>query len=323
MLNFAILTAGNIAGQMAATLAGMTHEVTPYAIAARDQNRAAAMAETYGFAKAYGSYEALFADDNVDIVYVASPHNFHAQHVREALCAGKHALCEKPMTVNAAESAELFALAAEKKLVLTEATWTRYQPFVPLLLQKIADGVIGEVQLVTANFGFPLTHKPRLAQPQLAGGALLDLGIYPLTFASIVLGDAVASVNSSCVKTSLGVDGTETITLIYKNNAVASLTACMTAELDNKGMIYGTKGCIEVPLFWHAQQFTVHVPGKEAETVHCPFDISGYEYEVRSLIAAIENGSLECPALPHRETLRMMQLMDTLRADWGVRYPFE
>ncbi len=323
MLNFAILTAGNIAGQMAATVAAMKNEVNAYAIAARDENRAAAMAEKYGFSKAYGSYEALFADPLVDIVYVASPHNFHAQHVRAALCAGKHVLCEKPMTVNAIEAAALFALAAEKGLVLTEATWTRYQPFVPLLLQKIADGAIGEVQLVTANFGFPLTDKPRMTQPQLAGGALLDLGIYPLTFASIVLGGDIACVHSACVKTPLGVDGTETISLTYTGGAMASLTACLSAELDNKAMIYGTKGHIEVPLFWHAQEFTVHAAANAAETVHCPFDISGYEYEVRSLIKAIENGSTECPELPHAETLRMMQLMDRLRADWGVRYPFE
>lgn len=324
MLNFAILTAGNIAGQMAETIAAMqTHgEVNAYAIAARDAARAAALAQKHGFAKSYGSYETLFADTAVDIVYIGSTHNFHAQHIRAALLAGKHVLCEKPMATNEKDAAALFALAKERHLVLTEATWTRYQPFVPLLLQAIDSGVIGNVRLVTANFGFPLSHIPRMAQPALAGGALLDLGIYPLTFASIVLGGDVAHVSSACTKTELGVDATESITLTYQNGAIASLCSSLLCELDSTAVIYGTKGKITVPLFWHAQEFTVHVG---AESVHtaCPFDFSGYEYEVRDLLAAIAHGDNECAALPHAETLRVLRLMDALRADWGLRYPFE
>ncbi|MEG2596036.1 MAG: Gfo/Idh/MocA family oxidoreductase [Ruthenibacterium sp.] len=326
MLNFAILTAGNIAGSMAETIAALCArgEVNAYAIAARDANRAAAMAQKYGFAKSYGSYDALFADPAVDIVYIASTHNFHAQHARAALMAGKHVLCEKPMTTNEKDAAALFALATERHLVLTEATWTRYQPFVPQLLQTISDGTIGEVTLVTANFGFPLSHVQRMADPALAGGALLDLGIYPLSFAAIVLGGDITRVTSACTKSDRGVDATENITLTMQNGAIASLCSSFLCSLDNNAVIYGDKGFITVPLFWHAQNFTIHLREANTDTViACPFDFTGYEYEVRSLLRAIARGDTECPELPHAETLRMLRVMDALRADWGVKYPFE
>ncbi|MEG1270648.1 MAG: Gfo/Idh/MocA family oxidoreductase [Ruthenibacterium sp.] len=323
MLNFAILTAGHIAGCMAQTIAGMQGEVTAYAIGARDGARAAEMAQTYGFSKSYGSYDALLADPNVDVVYIASTHNFHAQHTRAALMAGKHVLCEKPMTTNEKDAAALFALANEKNLVLTEATWTRYQPFVPQLLQTIASGVIGDVKLLLANFGFPLSHKQRIVDPALAGGALLDLGIYPLTFASIVLGGDVTQMKSACTKSERGLDATESLVLTYQNGAIATLNSSFLCSLDNNAVIYGDKGFITVPLFWHAQEFTVHPENGDASTVLCSFDLTGYEYEVRSILRAIANGDTECPELPHAETLRMMRVMDTLRAEWGVKYPFE
>ena len=215
-MKLGILGAGGIASTMAKTVAEMKG-VEAYAVAARDLERARVFAQKYEVKKAYGSYEEMLADDEVELVYIATPHSHHYLHAKMCLEAGKHVLCEKAFTVNAAQAEKILRLAEEKKLLLTEAIWTRYMPSRDMINKLIEDGVIGEVTSLTANLGYELSQVKRIWNPKLAGGALLDVGIYPLNFASMVLGDDVEETLSSCVKFDSGVDAQNSIILKYKN----------------------------------------------------------------------------------------------------------
>ena len=179
-----IIGAGRIAANMAKTLNGMDDAVA-YAIAARNLDRAQKFAKEWGFEKAYGSYEELVNDPEVELIYIATPHPFHIEHAKLCITHGKPVLCEKPFTVNAAGAKEVFDLAKEKEVFITEAIWTRYLPSRKIIDDIIASGEIGELKGISANLGYDMRTKERLINPELAGGALLDVGIYPLNFASM------------------------------------------------------------------------------------------------------------------------------------------
>jgi Predicted dehydrogenases and related proteins len=322
-MNFSILSAGNIAETMASTVSKMS-EVAPYAIAARDLDRAQKLADRYGFQKAYGSYEELAKDENAGLIYVASPHSHHYEHAKLCLENGRNVLCEKSFTANAKQAEELFRLAESKNLFIMEAVWTRFQPFVAKVREILDAGTIGEPQTLTSTFGQNLTHVNRLVSPELAGGALLDLGVYTLNFASLFFGGDIEKVTSAAVKTDRGVDAQESITLVYRDGRMAVLNCSLLTKMCNQGVIYGTKGRVEAVPFWCPQEIKVYTEEKDEPTIYSvPFEITGYEYEVRAAVQAIERGETECAEIPHKETLRIMKIMDQLRADWGIRYPFE
>ena len=321
--NFAILSAGHIAEVMAETLHKMTNELTPYAVGARDIKRAKALADKFGFKKSYGSYDELIKDKNIDIIYVASPHSHHFEHVKMCLNSGKHVLCEKAFTANEKQAKEIVDLAKKKGLFLGEAVWTRFMPWVKKVKEVLRSGVIGEISAVQCGFGQPLLHVERLTSPALAGGALLDLGIYPLTFASLILGKDIQKISGEAALTDKGVDAQNSITLKYKSGKMAFLSSCMTAWMPNTGVICGSLGYIVAHDFWKCQRFTVCVRGREPYDVSCSFEISGYEYEVRAAIKAINEKRLYCDEMTWDESVRLMGVMDTLRNMWGIKYPFE
>lgn len=188
-----------------------------YAVASRDLERAKAFAEKFGIPKAYGSYEELAKDPDVELIYIAVPHSHHYMYMKMCLEHGKPVLCEKAFTANAAQAKEILELSKEKGVFVGEAIWTRYMPSRKIIDDAIAAGKIGEVNFVTANLGYNIQHVRRLTAPELAGGALLDVGIYPLSFIAMILGDEVASITSSCVKTETGVDAQNAVILTYKN----------------------------------------------------------------------------------------------------------
>ncbi|MHA9738297.1 Gfo/Idh/MocA family protein [Robinsoniella peoriensis] len=322
-MKMGILGAGNIGGAMARTIAGMD-KVEAYAVGARDLARAEAFAAQYHFTKAFGSYEEMLSDPELELVYVATPHSHHYEHVKLCLEHGKHVLCEKAFTVNAKQAVELFEMAKSKNLLLTEAIWTRYMPMRKTLDEIAASGVIGEITSLTANLGYVVGHLPRMQEPGLAGGALLDLGVYPINFASMVFGDKIREVSSSAVLTESKVDAVNSITLIYEDGKMAQLHSNMMAATDRRGMIYGDKGYIEVQNINNCEGIRVfdtnHKLIAEYET---PKQITGYEYEVEACMEAMAKGELECPQMPHKESIRIMELMDSLRAQWGVKYPNE
>lgn len=327
MRNFAILGAGAIAGTMAEAVNGMKGEVNAYAVAARDKDRAEQFASKYGFEKAYGSYEEMLADPKVDLVYIAVPHSHHHQWTMACLNAGKHVLCEKAFAVNEAQAKEMIDLARQKGLLVTEAIWTRYQPARKLIDDLIAEGVIGKPETVSANLDYFITHKERLVKPELAGGALLDVGVYTLNFASMVMGNDIKRIVASCVKYESGVDAKDNIFIEYNDGRMASLYASMTDDANRTGCISGPKGYIEVSNINNPQEIRVYelegYGSRLIRKVPVPEQINGYEYEVRAALKAIEEGKTECPDMPHEETLEIMRQMDECRRQFGLVYPGE
>ncbi|MDP4089277.1 MAG: Gfo/Idh/MocA family oxidoreductase [Bacillota bacterium] len=322
-MKMAILGAGSIARSMSATIREM-EEITNYAVASRDYKKAEAFAKEFGFEKAYGSYEEMLSDPEVELVYVATPHSHHYEHVKLCLNHGKHVLCEKAFAINAKQAEEMFALAAEKKLLLTEAIWTRYMPLRKTLNDIIADGVIGRPSILTANLGYVINHIPRLIEPSLAGGALLDVGVYTLNFALMAFGNDIERITSTAVLTDKGVDEQNSLTVVFKDGKMAVLHSTILSQTDRQGIINGSKGYIVVDNINNPERLRVFdLNRKETACYEAPKQISGYEYEVIACIRAIEEGKLECEEMPHSETIMVMKLMDGLRKEWGVIYPGE
>ena len=323
----AILGAGNIAKSMAAALRGLQkrgENVEPYAVGARELSRAEAFAREQGFEKAYGSYEELVSDPEVDLVYVATPHSMHCEHTRLALEHGKNVLCEKAFTMNAGQAEEVIALAEKKGLLLAEAIWPRYMPSRQMILDLIDSGVIGTVTSLSANLGYPLTHVERMVRPELCGGALLDLGVYPLNFASMAFPGEIRDVASACVKWETGVDAQNSFTLTFEDGRMAVLYSSMLVQSDRLGVINGDKGYMEVQNINNPEEIRIFDLQRNCiRTIPVPEQINGYEYEVLACREALEKGWTECPQMPHAETLRMMKVMDGLRKSWGVIYPME
>jgi predicted dehydrogenase len=266
----------------------------------------------------------MLNDPEVDLVYVATPHSHHYEHVKLCLNHGKHVLCEKAFTINAAQAEELFALAIKNNLLLTEAIWTRYMPLRKTLDEIIASGVIGEVSVLSANLGYPISHVPRLIDPTLAGGALLDLGVYTLNFALMTFGTDIKKINSTAIITDKGVDSQNNITIVYNDGRMAVLYSTMMSQTDRKGIISGNKGYIIAENINNCERIRVfNRDNTEIACYEAPKQISGYEYEVLACLRAIKNGQLECEEMPHSETIRIMNIMDSLRKEWGVIYPGE
>ncbi len=321
--NIGIMGAGNIAGVMAHTVKKMKG-VKLYAVASREKVKADVFANKYGCKKAYGSYEELVMDKKVDLIYIATPHSEHYENARLCILNGKAVLCEKAFTANAKQAEELICLAREKDVFLAEAIWTRYMPMVSTIQQVLGSGVIGELKTLTANLGYPVGHLLRMYEPALCGGALLDLGIYPLTFAFMLFGNHYDRIESSCSYTATGVDEQNSITIYYPDGKVAILSSSMVSLSDRKGIIYGTKGFAIVENINNFESITVYDNHyKKVADYKCPKQITGYEYEVEACIKALSKGELECVQMPHSETVRMMKVMDALRKEWGVVYPYD
>lgn len=322
-LKMGILAAGGIAGVMADTIRRMD-QVELTAVGARNYDRAKAFADQYGFARAYGSYEELAGDPEIELIYIASPHSHHYEHIRLCLEHGKHVLCEKAFTVNERQAEEMFALAKEKGLLLTEAMWVRYMPMCRTLQEIIASGVIGEISTLTANLHYVIDQVDRIVKPELAGGALLDVGVYALTFASVCFGDDVARITADAVLFDSGVDAQSTYILTYRDGKTAVCTSGTAGLSDRMGILYGRKGYIVVKNINNFEAVEVYDEERNLiSRVEAPEQISGYEYEVEACLAAIRAGKTECDEMPHEVTLLMMKRMDMIREQLGIKYPFE
>lgn len=326
-MNLGILGAGRIAATMADTLRKLNdsgnHTVRLYAVAARDLGRAQTFAMENGVERAYGSYEEMLEDPALDFVYIATPHSHHYGQIK--LCAdhGKHVLCEKAFTVNARQAQAALAYAEARGVLVTEAIWTRYQPMRQRIAEALSSGVIGTPTMLTANLCYPVTGKERIVRPELAGGALLDVGVYCLNFAEMVFGRA-QGVQGSCTKGDTGVDLTDSITLTWPDGRMAVLNAGCNCLSDRQGIVYGTKGFLVVENINNPQGYKVYNDQYQlVEQVDCPPQLTGYEYEVLETADCIARGVLECPSMPHHEIIHMMEVMDHLRAQMGIVYPCE
>lgn len=322
-LKMGILACGGIAAVMAETISRM-EQVELIAVGARDYSRAEEFAKRFGVQRAYGSYEELVNDKEVELVYIASPHSHHYEHMKLCLAHGKHVLCEKAFTANTKQAEEVIRLAKEKGLLLAEAMWVRYMPMCRTLQEVIASGAIGEISTLTANLHYVIDQNERIVKSELAGGALLDVGIYTLTFASICLGDDVDRVTSDAVLFDTGVDAQSTMVLTYRDGKVAVLTGGTRGLSDRMGILYGRKGYIVVKNINNFEAIEVYDLNRSlVKRYEAPPQITGYEYEVEACLRAIRSGRTECEEMPHAKTLLMMRRMDEIREQLGIRYPFE
>ena len=325
-MKFAILGCGGIAHKMAQTITKMS-DVEPYAIASRDKAKAEDFAREYGFTRAYGSYEEMLADDRVELVYIAVPHSHHHEWTIKALNAGKNVLCEKPLAVNEAQAREMIELAEKKQLLLAEAIWPRYMPSRKMLTEILERGTIGRLCSVSANLGYKINMNERIVNPALAGGALLDLSVYTLNFASMVWGDDIKTIHASCVMTDTGVDGQDNIMIEYQDGRMASLFTTIYTLTNRMGHIAGTEGFIEVENINNPQEIRIFAPDRDdprlIERIKVPEQITGYEYEVLACMKALEEKRIECPEMPHSQIIQITCQMDNIRRQFGIKYPFE
>lgn len=323
ILRVGIIGTGWIAEKAALTLNGLT-ECEAYAVGSRSLETAEAFAAKWKIAKAYGSYSDLIADPDVDLVYVGTPHSHHFDVTRDALLAGKPCLVEKAFMANYKQAAAIVRLAQERRVFLAEAIWTRYQPAVGMIRDLISSGRIGTPRLVTATLGYSMGEKPRIMRPDLCGGALLDLGVYALNFVRMFFPADIVSIESQCVKSATGMDLTNAISLVLADGVLCNLQSSASCVGDNIGVIAGTEGNLIIDNINNPQTITVNGPDRTyVETLRVPRQITGYEYEFQACRQALLEGILEPREMPHDETLYIMQLMDSLRLKWGVKYPMD
>lgn len=321
-IRWGILSTGTIARTFAQTVRAMGGEGELYAVASRSQASADAFADQFDIPVRYGSYEELAADPHVDMVYVATPHSRHYEDMELLIRGGKHILCEKSFTTDAGQAEEIFALARARGVFVMEAFWTRFVPLYAQIERILAEGELGEIRAVTAQYGYTTGRQARKFDPALAGGTLLDIGVYAVGFACMVLGDRFDQISGCLIPNAQGTDATDAI-LLRRGGAAAQLTCAIGVEIPTCAAIYGTRGRIEIPEFKAPQRATLWRPGADPEVLEAPFEVNGYEYEIREAMACVAAGGLESRRMPAARTVAVMGIMDELRRQNGLRFPFE
>ena len=324
-IRWGILGTGGIARLMAADLQ-LLPQADLVAVGSRAQARADAFGDEFDVPRRYASYEALVTEADVDLVYVATPHTYHAAHATLALEAGHAVLCEKPLAINAAEAQALIATARAEEQFLMEALWTRFLPAMVDVRRLVTEErVLGDVHLLRADIGVvhPFDPEHRLYNPALGGGALLDLGVYPISLAFDLLGPPDDVVSSAVVGTT-GVDEQCAAIFRYDDGRMATWNASVRADIGRTCAIGGTEGRLEGRRAWWKGAPFVHTrPDGTSETYARPFEGNGYQFEAAHVMRCLRNGRLESPVMPLDESHALLQVADALRREWGVRYPQE
>ncbi|MFA6133546.1 MAG: Gfo/Idh/MocA family oxidoreductase [Phycisphaerae bacterium] len=325
-IRWGILGTGSIAGKFAEGLS-LAQGAELLAVGSRTQATADAFADRFGIPRRHATYEALAADNQVDIVYVSTPHPFHKANTLLCLEAGKAVLCEKPFAMSAAQAREMVALARRKKLFLMEAMWMRFLPAMVKVRELIAAGRIGAVQMISADFGFrgPWNPQSRLLNAELGGGSLLDVGVYPISLASMILGRFSRVMGLSRIG-STGVDEQAAIVLGNDQGQLASLTCAVRTASPHEACIMGEEGMIRLPgAWWHGTTLTVSSADRNApaERMDLPYPGNGLCCEAVEVMKCLAAGAAECPVMPLDESVTIMETMDQLREQWGLKYPIE
>lgn len=323
-IRWGILSTGNIAEQFAKGLAALD-DATLVAVGSRSSQSADRFGDTYNVPHRHASYEALVADPEVDVIYVATPHPFHAENTLLCLRAGKHVLCEKPFALNATQAEKMVAEARARNLFLMDAMWTRFLPHMVRLRKLLAANVIGELRMLTANFGFRADFNPqsRLFDPALGGGGLLDVGIYPVALASMLFG-APQSIASQATLGETGVDEQTAITFRYEGGQLALLSCAIRTTTLHDAVVYGTQGHIRINApWWSPSSLTLAVDGQAEQQLNFEQTGNGYNYEAAEVMRCIRAGETESPIMPLDETLALVRTLDATRAQWGLVYPGE
>jgi predicted dehydrogenase len=323
-IRWGILGPGRIAHRFAQALE-VVDGARLQAVASRSAERAGEFAREYGAPAAYGSDEALAADPNVDAVYIATPHRFHHAQARLCLEAGKPVLCEKPLTVNAAEAEDLIRLARAKRVFLMEALWSRCLPVYRQVRTWLDAGAIGDIRLVSSTFCFQPERDPadRKFNHDLAGGGLLDLGVYNVALSQWAIGADPIAISAKGQIGDTGVDEMTAATMVYPGDVMAQFTCSLLFDAANDLTIYGTRGFVRLhPDFWGSTQATLAAGGSKVLADH-PFRRNGFEYEVEEAMDCIRRGRIESADMPLAATLANLRAMDEIRAQIGLRYSFE
>jgi len=324
-VRWGILGTGNIANQFSTALKSMD-DAEIAAVGSRTRKSADAFGDKFKIPTRHSSYDALANDPNVDLIYVATPHNFHKENTILCLEAGKGVLCEKPFTINRAEAEEVLAVAEREQRFLMEAMWTRYVPSVLQAMKWIEEGVIGDVRMVRASFGFHSTSEsnPRLWDPANGGGSLLDVGIYPITIAHLAFGKMPTEIQGIATIGSAGVDEAATINLGFEGGGLATLSSSITNHTPYDAHIMGSKGIIRLhPPFWVTPKLSVTIGEGKPMTTSYKCQSNGYEYEAMEAQECFRAGKLQSDLMPHSTTLDIIDIMDELRRQWGLKYPME
>ena len=322
-MKIGVLGTGKITDKVIPMLVQL-EEIECYAAASRTLEKAEAFCEKYGFQKAYGSYEELLSDPAVELVYVATPHSHHYPYMMMCLEHGKPVICEKPFTINADLARRIKETSQAKGIYAAEAMWTRYMPSRKIIRDLIDSGIIGEVRTLTANLFYHTEERERIRNIALAGGALLDVGIYGINFALMSFGTEIEKIESSVQMTETGVDGMNNVTIFFKDGRTAIVTSGICSRSDRQGVFYGTKGYMIVQNINNPQSVAVYDSDDNLlKKVTVPEQINGYEYEFLEAVRCIGEGKTQSDSMPLDETIRVLDIMDGIRAQWGFRYPQE
>jgi predicted dehydrogenase len=325
-LKWGILAPGGIANKFADAVRDFTAG-TVVAVGSRDAGRAADFAEGHGIPRSYGSYADLVADDDVEAVYVASPHSGHREHALLAINAGKHVLIEKALARNSSEVEDIFAAAQQKRVFAMEAMWSRHLPHMAEVRRRVADGAIGEIVTLAADHGqaLDLPNDHRLKSPELAGGALLDLGVYPIAFAVDLLGQPV-EVKALGRLTDTGVDGHVSLVLDYGGKALAVLDTTLWTKTPTTAVVSGTEGSIEIDGDFYAPNVVRLRKADRGRTVveewGGPID-NGFQFEAAEVARCVADGKQESERMTWASSRAVIGVLDEARRQVGVRYPGE
>lgn len=324
-IRWGIVGTGNIAAKFATALNSM-EDSSLEGIASRDNARARQFAQRFKIERSFGSYEELAQDPDIDVIYIAVPHAEHKNVAKLCIRNKKAVLCEKPFTINSKDTEELINMAKEHDVFLMEAMWTKLLPANLKVKQWIKEGRIGKVLYIKATFGFRSDYDPqgRLYNPYLGGGALLDVGIYPLSYTTFLLEKVPDSIISSATMSATGVDEQNIFIFKYNNGILADLSSAITAEMGDDAIIIGEKGIIRVSGFWKAESAGLYDSSYRClEEYNEPFKVNGYEHEAAEVNRCLREGLRTSPLNPLTDTLSNMRLMDEIRSQWGLVYPGE
>jgi predicted dehydrogenase len=324
VIRWGIIGTGHIAGKFAADL-GLVNGSVLHAVGSRRKDSAETFARRFSIPHYYAGYEQLVEDKAIDVIYIASPHGLHKEHSLLCLEHDKAVLCEKSFTINAAEADEVVSKARAKKLFLMEAMWTRFLPIFNKMRQYLQETSLGKVRSLNAELGFKATFDPghRLFNPKLGGGALLDLGIYPLSLASFLL-NKPKTMDTTAQLGETGVDEQSCILLEYDEDRYAKIFLSLRKDLSNEAIILTEHGRLRLhaPLYRPAG-LTVSVIGQKDEYIEAKYEGEGYVHQIREVMQCLRAGKTESALMPLDETLRIMETMDALRGRWGLKYPGE
>lgn len=318
--NFGIIGLGNIANKFADTLNRLNYNLL--GVASRNLTNAKAFAKKYNATFAYGNYEELLSNKDINIIYIATPHGLHYEHLKLCLKYNKHIICEKAFTLNSRQAKEILEIAKAKNCLVMEAMWTRFLPAIIKFEEIIKSNTYGQIKMIEAEFCFygNQDESYRLKNNRLGGGALLDVGIYPITLAHLLLGSPV-SINATGTLSENKIDYDNTIVFNYDNGAIAKLNSSFIYSGKKESIITLEKAIIKLDAFWKCENFEIYeLDTKNIIKISLPFEINGFEYQIKNFIETLNTNKIENKIMPHETTITVLKIMDEIRKQIGVVY---